>query len=298
MQNRLSTQKFYSVFESYEDFGNKNPIQTVRNVLNKYETDTIHFHNCMEIGRCIAGEGTYCFSDKVVPYKKGDVQIIFPYQSHYALAKDENTPSEWYFTSFEPLRVIQRYITSDLAEFGNILDCEMALYGIFSPEEMPDLTWLINDIIDGAKSKEPYAMEACTVSIMRLLYMLAQKSRNIPEKISCADPALKKVIPALRLWSSAMYSDKEISAGGMARECSLSPSRFRAVFSDATGMSPKKFIDYYRLKNVSGQLLSGNKKITDIAYEAGFDDISAFNRAFKKQYGVSPSEYKKIYVKH
>lgn len=58
-----------------------------------------------------------------------------------------------------------------------------------------------------------------------------------------------------------------------------------------TGMSPNEFIRKIKLKNSAKLILEGESSITQIAYMTGFNNLSAFRRAFKIEFGVLPSEY-------
>ena len=58
------------------------------------------------------------------------------------------------------------------------------------------------------------------------------------------------------------------------------------------------FIEYlnnYRLTMASRLLVSSNSSIIAIAMESGFDNLSYFNRLFKKKYKITPSEFRKMY---
>jgi AraC-like DNA-binding protein len=52
------------------------------------------------------------------------------------------------------------------------------------------------------------------------------------------------------------------------------------------------FVNQYRI-NYSKQLLLQDLSISAICYESGFENLSYFNRVFKKQVGMSPSQFKK-----
>lgn len=58
-----------------------------------------------------------------------------------------------------------------------------------------------------------------------------------------------------------------------------------------TGMSPNEFIRKIKLMNSAKLILDGEYNITQIAYMTGFNNLSAFRRAFKIEFGVLPSEY-------
>ena len=93
------------------------------------------------------------------------------------------------------------------------------------------------------------------------------------------------------------YMEK-ISIADMAKEAGLSQSHFMKFFKNTMGTS---FIDYlndYRLTMVSRLLVSSESSILDIAAESGFDNLSYFNRMFKKRFGMTPREYRKKFMEN
>lgn len=67
-------------------------------------------------------------------------------------------------------------------------------------------------------------------------------------------------------------------------------SRF---FRKAFQMSFSDLLSLYRLEAAAALLDETDKKITEIAFESGFQSIRSFNNSFRAQFGMSPSEYKK-----
>ena len=85
----------------------------------------------------------------------------------------------------------------------------------------------------------------------------------------------------------------KITIADAAAEVQLSQSHFMKYFKNTMGTS---FIDYlndYRLTMASRLLLSSDSSILVISEEVGYDNLSYFNRAFKKRYGMTPSAYRK-----
>ena len=60
-----------------------------------------------------------------------------------------------------------------------------------------------------------------------------------------------------------------------------------------TNQSPGEFIRTIRLKRAASLLKQNFGNITQVSYEVGFNNLTSFNRAFRKFFGVSPAEYKK-----
>ena len=47
----------------------------------------LHFHDCLEIGYCVSGKGICLVEDKQYAFKKGDVEIIFPFQKRLPITQ-------------------------------------------------------------------------------------------------------------------------------------------------------------------------------------------------------------------
>ena len=88
------------------------------------------------------------------------------------------------------------------------------------------------------------------------------------------------------------YMNK-IMISDVAGEVDFSESHFMRYFKETMGTS---FIDYlreYRLTMAARLLLASDASVLNIAEEVGFDNLSYFNRTFKAQYGMTPSQYRK-----
>jgi AraC-like DNA-binding protein len=94
------------------------------------------------------------------------------------------------------------------------------------------------------------------------------------------------------------FLDK-INTERIAEEISLTVPAFCRYIKKTTLLTYTDFVNQYRI-NYSKQLLLQDKSITSCCYESGFENLSYFNRVFKKQEGISPSEFKKqrIFVDH
>lgn len=84
----------------------------------------------------------------------------------------------------------------------------------------------------------------------------------------------------------------DISLGTLANSVSLSPARLRQLFKRDTGLSPIKYVRRLRAKKAAYLLQTSFLSIKEIAFQSGSGDVSHFVRDFKKQYGVTPSEFR------
>ena len=91
------------------------------------------------------------------------------------------------------------------------------------------------------------------------------------------------------------YASK-ISIEEMADALDLSQSHFMKFFKNTMGTTFTEYLNDYRLTMASRLLISSEASILDIAAEVGFDNLSYFNRLFKKRFYVTPREYRKRFA--
>ncbi len=86
---------------------------------------------------------------------------------------------------------------------------------------------------------------------------------------------------------------EELSVERLGREASFSKFHFHRQFSAYVGVSVSRYVQILRLKRASRQLVfEPDTKIIGIAYEAGFETPESFSRAFKREYGLTPSQFR------
>jgi AraC-like DNA-binding protein len=120
--------------------------------------------------------------------------------------------------------------------------------------------------------------------------LLVSKTQNAPSQIDFLSAMFKKNSSEFsKTIANNLYSNLTIEE--LAHLCGMSISTFKRTFKEVFNNSPKKYITKMKLKKASKLLASKNLRISDIAYDCGFETISTFNRAFKSQYGKSPSDY-------
>ena len=73
----------------------------------------------------------------------------------------------------------------------------------------------------------------------------------------------------------------------------LTPRRMTDIFKQEYGVTPKEYADSLRLRTAKEMLTATEQKVIDVAYQAGFSSLAAFNRFFKQQTGQTPTEYRK-----
>lgn len=88
------------------------------------------------------------------------------------------------------------------------------------------------------------------------------------------------------------YGSPDISIGEIAENAGFSLDYFSRIFLAHTGFTVSGYINYQRLKTAAIRLRRSNDSILEIALNAGFDSHEGFIKAFKKRYGLTPSDYR------
>jgi len=83
------------------------------------------------------------------------------------------------------------------------------------------------------------------------------------------------------------------TAESLACEVSLSRSAFSDRFTSVVGMPPKRYLIAWRLQTAKEKLREGRKPMAQIAHEVGYEAEAAFNRAFRREFGIPPAAWRK-----
>lgn len=105
---------------------------------------------------------------------------------------------------------------------------------------------------------------------------------------SASDQA--RVTAVIRAIEQSLEADW--SVGKMAAEAGLSAHHFLRTFEAVAGVTPHQFLVRTRLREAAIRLKFGKQKVLDVAFDCGFGDVSNFNRAFRREFGVSPKAYR------
>ena len=80
----------------------------------------------------------------------------------------------------------------------------------------------------------------------------------------------------------------------LAEVAGFSVPHFHRVFTANTGESAASYVRRVRLERAGRKLRMGAVDITEVALAAGYDTHAAFSKAFKQQFGFSPSEFRQL----
>jgi AraC-like DNA-binding protein len=88
------------------------------------------------------------------------------------------------------------------------------------------------------------------------------------------------------------HKTEALSLADVAKAAGASVFHFCKVFHKATGLTLTDYIARVRLEDARNRLLNPNLRVSEIAYDVGFQSLTQFNRTFKRVFGQSPSEFR------
>jgi len=120
---------------------------------------------------------------------------------------------------------------------------------------------------------------------------LSERSRSAGDDSPAAEARVTRVVRMIE-----REYDSDLQLATLAQEAKLSRYHFLRLFLRLTGLTPHQYVRRARLRRAAGQMIWSGSKVTEIALDSGFGDISNFNHAFRAEFGVSPRGYRMAYL--
>lgn len=254
------------------------------------EITSLHTHNCFEIGYCYEGSGIFIVDNKVMPFSKGDISIIFRNQFHKAQSEKGKT-SVWHFIFLDPEKLLSEISIKELSQISNIVKGSTDFINILSADKYPDLVnmvkMMISELMNCSHSYQSVA-KGLIWSFLRSIGRYMKTEDSTEDHSQHFD--ILKVISAIDYISKNYMG--EIHIDNLASLCNMSLTSFRRHFNNALQISPLEYIVNLRVQTACSLLTNTDYSVLDISLKVGYNSLSSFNRHFKRIKGLSPLEWR------
>lgn len=270
--------------------------------LSDVPQESLHFHNCLEIGICQSESGIMRFSgNQSVFFTSGDMTCI-PRNIPHSTYASPSTRCKWSYLFLDP-----RLLFMDMIPSGSsaaLLQEEAGNY-LIPRGKAPRLTFLMKASIDELSREAPDYMLA--KSYLFALYTEltrfqskrspaapdSEAAQNTPPRSNFppAGSNAFSIAPALDFIEISYMNKFPIEQ--LAELCHLSQTHFRRVFQSVMHTTPLTYLNSIRIMNACNLLRNTNHTILAIAEMTGFSTLSNFNRHFSRMVGISPRDYRK-----
>jgi AraC-like DNA-binding protein len=135
-------------------------------------------------------------------------------------------------------------------------------------------------------------------AILRLLTVFAQHLADLSSQLMLAKESSDDPLIAKAKLFIAEHQSEEIHLQQVAASANTSAFHFCKKFKQATGLTFTDYLGRVRIEKVKNLLQNPHRRISEAAYEAGFQTLSQFNRVFRKIAGESPTAWRERILRH
>jgi AraC family transcriptional regulator len=128
-----------------------------------------------------------------------------------------------------------------------------------------------------------------TVSWEELAVALAGQTAHSVDRVTL--DAESRVTRVVRMMDKEPNVDTSLNH--LAGAAHLSPYHFLRTFQQVTGVTPHQYVLRTRMRRAATRLATERTRISDVALDSGFRDLSNFNRTFRAEFGVNPRMYRR-----
>lgn len=253
-----------------------------------------HWHDEMEILVILEGYAEVFIDSRSYKISKGNVVIIQPDRLHSVLG-EEGVKFEFFAIVFHS-NLLNSFLGDTIQHkyFDSVLKGETILpeYLCGTEEWEQKVYSLLLDIgmaFERNNTAYELLIKAKLYEVWYLLYIHAQKGqKDMPENRDYKIKTTKVIIEYIKENYNSQITLKELAS-----EFGISEGHLCRLFKNMTKLSVVEYINNYRISMSIELLLNTDKEISDIAVMTGFNNISYFNKVFKKYIHLTPSEYRK-----
>lgn len=262
-----------------------------------YNPSIGHTHPRLEMSVVKVGRGIYNVEDTMYPMQPGDVFLFNNIERHGIIEVEAPGPMVNLTVHFEPsfvyaserdffdLRFLKVFFERN-ENFQNRLDRN-------NPYTQ-QVGKLLLDMEEEFLTKKPGFELAVKVKLLDILLLLFRHF-NIISEGTASDVEQKSMIDAVKAvihYVNANYFE-DLTLEKLARQVNLNAAYLSSVFTKYNGISLWSYVNKTRVARAMEKLKATDKSVIEIANTCGFNNVSNFNRIFKRITGLSPSGYRK-----
>ncbi|MCK8824027.1 GH39 family glycosyl hydrolase [Fuchsiella alkaliacetigena] len=241
-----------------------------------YSTDE-HLHNAIEFIWALQGKLYIQLEDKEYFLKENDLFLINKYTSHKIIESEKE--GVYLRINIDP-RVSGDYSNKYYSLYSNNT----------SKDEYETLRFLISQLVYIYKNSSPNKFNKIKEGVIKLMSFLEQNFTIASDSYNSLFEKQKyKIIKDVIEYIDLNYM-KEIKLQEIAVEKHYSTSYLSKLFKEIVGINFTDYLDRVRLQSAISSIIYSNKKISQIAYENGFNNLKSFYRVFNRYNNCTPVE--------
>ena len=251
----------------------------------------IHWHEEMEIIKVQSGKGTVSVDGVKYVAEVGDIFILRPFVMHAINKLDDNEMIADVIVFNLRLLEAGEADVCTLKYFAPLLNEKHSVPCIVRPTD----SWYhsfeqsMSAILACDTNREGSELDIKANLYWMFYHIYNNRLMNVTPNIT-EDKRLYTVRRALEFIRAEYMNEMTIEK--LANYCGYSEFYLMKLFKQFTGTSCVDYVNNYRLTVAGRQLRDTDDDVATIAYQVGFNNVSYFNRQFKRQYGMTPREFR------
>jgi AraC-like DNA-binding protein/ligand-binding sensor protein len=129
-------------------------------------------------------------------------------------------------------------------------------------------------------------------AIVRLLSFFAEQLSGLANQLVIESQNIEPPLVIKAREYIEKHKTEELSLADVAKAAGSSIFHFCKVFHKATDLKFTDYVARVRLEDARNRLLNPNLRVSEIAYDVGFQSLTQFNRTFKRVFGQSPTKFR------
>lgn len=252
---------------------------------DKEYTGSNHYHDCHQLVFTIKGHADVTVNSRTYTATTGSIIIINRMESHSI--RSSSCDYERYILRINPLsppgeqREYSLFLNRP-GEFIHLIDVS---------DQIDDFRGVFEEIIKENRENGILAEKMQQLLISKLLIMLYRKHSSVFAPI--AGDEFELVFSIQRDFENNCR--KKYTLSSLAREHHVSISTISHQFKKITGLSVFDYLFSIRISSAKYFLANSDMTVGEIVEKCGFSDASNFSRSFRKEVGITPSEFRKKY---
>lgn len=248
-----------------------------------------HFHEDIEILTVQSGTMAYCVNGTNIVLHEGDSIVINANQIHYFMSLDGKVASYIIFVIHPS--VLCTSISVEREAVRPIIENRKLPYLCFAQGESNSVTFAD---LAGKLPEMKHDGFAITRQFFQMWELIRKHSLDYaPVLEEPTTEAHMQAFKAMMYYASIHYRES-ITLDDIANAANISRSLCNALFKQYLNESPISYLMHFRTRQAAELLRASNYSQTQIAAMTGFNSASYLSETFRKFFGMTPREYKKI----
>jgi len=257
-----------------------------------------HFHSEFEIVYILKSSGKRFVADNVEPFREGDLTLLGSFLPHFWKSETEPDSGEEIRVNAIVVQFHKDFFREEInsyPEFHQINELlKRAERGVhFSGEYSDKIGKMLKRLmkLKGLERMLYFVGVLDTMARMANFRILASKAYQLEEHREL-NSRLDKIMHFINTNYQRKITQEEI-----AKKIGMTTPAFCRYFKEKTGKSYTFFVNEMRIGYACKLLIEKNLPITQVCFECGFNNISNFNRMFKRQTGFTPGAYQQQFIR-